>query len=132
VNNQALIIEDDADLAIIFAEAIKAAGFETQIIRDGKIALTQLLTSAPGIVVLDLHLPNVSGATILDRIRANARLTQTLVIVTTADARLADMLQTKADLVLVKPISFGQLRDLAKRLKSSVAPSQRANEGDQH
>jgi DNA-binding response OmpR family regulator len=132
VNNQALIIEDDADLAIIFAEAIKAAGFETQIIRDGRIALTQLVTGAPGIVVLDLHLPNVSGATILDRIRADARLTQTLVIVTTADARLADMLQTKADLVLVKPISFGQLRDLAKRLKSSVSPSQRANEGDEH
>jgi DNA-binding response OmpR family regulator len=132
VNNQALIIEDDADLAIIFAEAIKAAGFETQIIRDGRIALTQLVTSAPSIVVLDLHLPNVSGATILDRIRADARLTQTLVIVTTADARLADMLQTKADLVLVKPISFGQLRDLAKRLKSSVSPSPRTNEGDQH
>jgi len=124
VNNQALIIEDDADLAIIFAEAIKAAGFETQIIRDGRIALTQLVTSAPSIVVLDLHLPNVSGATILDKIRTDARLTQTLVIVTTADARLADMLQTKADLVLVKPISFGQLRDLARRLKSSVSPAQ--------
>ena len=124
MNNQALIIEDDADLAVIFAEAIKAAGFETQIIRDGRIALTHLVTSAPSIVVLDLHLPNVSGATILDKIRADARLTQTLVIVTTADARLADMLQTKADLVLVKPISFGQLRDLARRLKSSVSPAQ--------
>ena len=124
MNNQALIIEDDADLAIIFAEAIKAAGFETQIIRDGRIALTQLATSAPSIVVLDLHLPNVSGATVLEKIRSDARLTRTLVILTTADARLADMLQTKADLVLVKPISFGQLRDLAARLKSSVSPAQ--------
>ena len=124
MNNQALIIEDDADLAIIFAEAIKAAGFETQIIRDGRIALTQLATSAPSIVVLDLHLPNVSGATVLEKIRSDARLTRTLVILTTADARLADMLQTKADLVLVKPVSFGQLRDLAARLKSSVSPAQ--------
>lgn len=121
MNNQALIIEDDADLAIIFAEAIKAAGFETQIIRDGRIALTQLATSVPSIVVLDLHLPNVSGATVLEKIRSDARLARTLVILTTADARLADMLQTKADLVLVKPISFGQLRDLAARLKSSVS-----------
>lgn len=124
MNNQALIIEDDADLAIIFAEAIKAAGFETQIIRDGRIALTQLATSVPGIVVLDLHLPNVSGATVLEKIRTDARLARTLVILTTADARLADMLQTKADLVLVKPISFGQLRDLAARLKSSVSSAQ--------
>ena len=124
MNNQALIIEDDADLAIIFAEAIKAAGFETQIIRDGRIALTQLVTSVPSIVVLDLHLPNVSGATVLEKIRADVRLARTLVILTTADARLADMLQTKADLVLVKPISFGQLRDLATRLKSSILPAQ--------
>lgn len=123
MNNQALIIEDDADLAIIFAEAIKAAGLETQIIRDGRTALMRLATSAPSIVVLDLHLPNVSGATILEQIRTDARLAGTLVILTTADARMADMLQGEADLVLVKPVSFGQLRDLATRLKSNVPPT---------
>src|SRR5581483_5331889 len=34
----ALVIEDDADLAAIFAEALRSAGFEPQVIRDGAIA----------------------------------------------------------------------------------------------
>jgi len=122
VNDSALIIEDDADLATIFAEAIKTAGFEAHTVRDGKTALAQLAATAPSIVVLDLHLPNVSGMDILKYIRADARLAKTRVILTTADARMADMLQGQADLVLVKPISFGQLRDLAARLHSNVSP----------
>ena len=35
-NKSALIIEDDDDLSTIFAEAVRAAGFEPEIIRDGE------------------------------------------------------------------------------------------------
>ena len=112
----ALVVEDDIDLSTIFAEALKAAGFRVQVIRDGQKAAEQLTSVAPDVVVLDLHLPQVSGEELLDRIRTDERLVATRVVVTTADARMAEMLHEKADLVLVKPISFTQLRDLAKRL----------------
>jgi DNA-binding response OmpR family regulator len=116
-NPLALIIEDDYDLATIFAEALKAAEFETQIIRSGDTALTWLAAVTPDVVVLDLHLPHVAGTDILDQIRADERLAQARVIVTTADARLAETLHEQAELVLVKPISFSQLRDMASRLR---------------
>ena len=112
----ALIIEDDSDLACIFAEALQAAGFSTSIVEDGERAMARLAVSQPDIVVLDLHLPRVSGADILRHIRADERLSDSRVIVATADPRLADMLPGHADLVLIKPISFRQLRDLAERL----------------
>jgi hypothetical protein len=38
------------------------------------------------------------------------------VIIVTADARRAKELQDAADLVLLKPIGFMQLRDIAKRM----------------
>jgi DNA-binding response OmpR family regulator len=116
-NPLALIIEDDYDLAAIFDEALKAAQFETKVIRTGDIALKELATSIPDVVVLDLHLPHVAGTDILKQIRADDRLNHVRVIVTTADARLGEMLQEEADLVLLKPISFSQLRDMAKRLR---------------
>jgi CheY-like chemotaxis protein len=116
-NSLALIIEDDFDLSTIFDEALKAAGFETQVIRDGSKAVKKLESLAPDVVILDLHLPGVGGADILDLIRADDRMEHTRVIVTTADARLAETLHDKADLVLVKPVSFTQLRDLAQRLR---------------
>ncbi len=116
-NPLALIVEDDYDLSNIFAQALQAAGFETQIFRTGDAALVRLSSTKPDVVVLDLHLPRVAGMDILRQIRADPRLAETRVIVATADDRQAEALQDEADLVLVKPISFSQLRDLAARLK---------------
>ena len=113
----ALIVEDDQDLSTIFAASLKAAGYQTQIISDGDVAVQYLQDTIPDVVVLDLHLPGVSGTEILQEIRADERLEKTKVIVSTADPTLGDPLRDLADLVLIKPISFAQLRDLAMRLK---------------
>jgi len=113
----ALIVEDDYDLSNIFAQALKAAGFETQIVRSGDTAVMWLSSTTPEVVVLDLHLPRVAGTEILSQIRTDPRLAGTRVIVATADDRRAEVLREEADLVLVKPVSFSQLRDLALRLK---------------
>ena len=118
----ALIIEDDVGQSIVFSEALKAGGFETEIIRDGEIATQRLAVTTPEVIVLDLHLPHVAGMNILKQIRADARLDKTRVIVATADATLGQQIREQADLVLVKPISFKQLRDLAMRLGPVAIP----------
>ena len=115
-NQLALIIEDDPDLAIIFTGALRQAGFKTEIILDGRHALERLAATVPAIVLLDVHLPYYSGMEILQKIRADTRLAQTKVILATADSIRAEQLQAEADLVLLKPISYRQLRDLAERL----------------
>lgn len=112
----ALVIEDDPDLSEIFSVALRGGGFETEVIRDGQTAINRLTGIPPAVIVLDLHLPHVDGATILEQIHTNERFAKTSVIVTTADAQLADGLRSKADLVLLKPVSVDQLRELAKRM----------------
>jgi DNA-binding response OmpR family regulator len=114
----AFIVEDHLDAATIFSEALKAADFETEVIRSGDVALERLSETVPDMVILDLNLPQVSGADILGRIRADERLSETCVIVATAHPQLADSVHGEADLVLLKPISFTQLRGLASRLGS--------------
>lgn len=113
----ALVVEDDFDLASIFAGALRLAEYEVEIIQDGRLALERLAAMIPDIVVLDLHLPRVSGGDVLRHIRADQRLTETRVMLATADPLLADNLREEADLVLIKPISFTQMRDLATRLR---------------
>jgi len=115
----AFIIEDEQEQAEIFSRALQMAEFETEVIRNGNAALERLAAAVPTLVVLDLHLPYVSGADILQSIRADARLADTRVILATADPQMAEMLQEKSDLVLIKPVSFYQLRDLAARLRPS-------------
>jgi two-component system sensor histidine kinase/response regulator len=115
-NPLALIVEDDEDAGIIFSNALHDAGFDTEIIQTGDEALIRLDNVAPDLVVLDLELPRVPGVEILRRIRANVRLAKTQVIIATAFPDMAVGLEDEADLVLIKPVSFAQLRDLATRL----------------
>ncbi|MBN1148153.1 MAG: response regulator [Anaerolineales bacterium] len=112
----ALIIEDEEDLAVIFAEALKSAGFATEIIDNGIAAVERLAQTTPKVIVLDLHLPGLDGGKVLRQIRADERLKETRVLIASADAAFARTLEKHADLVLLKPISFSQLRDLARRL----------------
>lgn len=116
INPLALIIEDDEKLAHIYSLALRAAEFEIEIVRDGEAALNRLPAVTPVLILLDLHLPRISGKDILRQIQADERLMQTRVMLATADARLAERLREQVDLVLLKPISVNQLRDLAKRL----------------
>jgi two-component system OmpR family response regulator len=116
-NPFALIIEDDPKLAFIFAEALQMAEFETEIVQDGRAALERLAATTPAVVVLDLHLPFLSGSDILAHIRADQRLAQTRIMLATADASKAEHLRSDADIVLLKPISLHQMSTLAKRLR---------------
>lgn len=115
----ALVIEDDEDLAHIFAEALRSVGFEVETLPDGQTAQERLKKGpVPYLILLDMHIPHMSGGDLLTNIiRRDERLSRAIVIITTADARMGDAYAELADFVMVKPISFIQLRDLTNRLK---------------
>ena len=114
----AFVIEDDKNLSFAYAEAIEDAGFQAEIFRDGSEGLENLKKATPEMIILDLNLPGVHGLDILKFIRSEDRFNKSRVIITTADDRTAETLHSKADIVLVKPIGYGQLRDLAARLRT--------------
>jgi len=118
----ALVIEDEKDEAVFFAQTLQTIGLETEIVQDGDTALARLAVVAPDVVLLDLRLPRIAGADILHQIRGDARLAETRVIVVTGNPQMAESLQDKADLVLIKPIGFDQLCDLVTRLLSATPP----------
>jgi DNA-binding response OmpR family regulator len=113
----AFVIEDDKNLALAFAEAVEEADYEVEVLNDGKIAMERLAETTPTIVILDLHIPHVKGSEILDYIRSTERLENIRVIVASADDHRAAELRGIADLVLLKPVGFRQLQQLALRLR---------------
>ncbi len=118
MKNFALVIEDDADLSDIFSKALQAAGYEVESILDGQVAQDRLKEVVPRVIVLDLHLPRVDGITLLKQIHATDALKDTKIIMTTADNVQAEFYRNQATIVMVKPISFSQLRDISSRLKA--------------
>jgi len=113
----ALIIEDDIALAEIFTLVLQEAGYATETVYDGVQAIKRLAVVVPDLVTLDLNLPHLSGKDVLRNIRTDDRLSKTSVMLVTANTVLADTLQEESDLVLLKPVSPAQLRQLAKRLR---------------
>jgi DNA-binding response OmpR family regulator len=117
----ALVVEDEHDLSVIFSEALKTAGFTTEVIYDGRAALIRLSEVVPQVVVLDINLPTVSGSEILRQIRSDGRLSKTQVWVLTADVPAGESVEADADVVLLKPVGFLKLSDLATRLGHALS-----------
>ena len=113
----ALIIEDDPQLNTIMSITLQA-DFEIETCADGNHGLDRLKQIVPNVVILDLNLPGASGKEILTSIRADHRLSKTRIILTTADERQAETLRDEADIVLLKPVSPSQLKELALRLRA--------------
>lgn len=117
----ALIVEDDPELSDIFNLTLRGIGLETEIVRDGQQALDRLGDIVPDIVLLDINLPHVSGLEIMEHIKADLRLADSLVVVITANPQAAIILDGQADLVLIKPVSFQQIRGLFGRMVQRLA-----------
>jgi DNA-binding response OmpR family regulator len=111
----ALIVEDSDLLAEYFAQVLQAAGYETEIAEDGRLAQERLKEIIPDIVLLDLNLPFVSGEHLLTQIRDDSRLDKTRVLITSANGTQAGQIGDRADLVLQKPIDYHQLRVLSAK-----------------
>jgi len=124
VKPTALIIEDDRDIVALFRHVLDLAGYQTEIVLDGQIALKHLTNSVPDIVLLDLNLPGASGGEILSAMNADDGLKKVPVIVITALPELVKTLKVRPNFVLIKPVNLEQLNELLQQL----CPSEKAME----
>ena len=112
-NNLAFIIEDDRDIANMYAQVVREAGYLVEVFYDGKTAYDRLQKEpAPKLVLLDMHLPSVTGNEIAWEMWFE--LEQTHIIIITADADMANIYRNKAEVdeVFVKPVPLDVLRDI--------------------
>jgi len=120
VSPLALIIEDDEVITEIFSIAVKEAGFETVVVRDGIQALKTLGSETPDLVLLDLHLPGIPGINVLREIRNDPKLAHTRVLIVSADTTQSEFLRIHADRILIKPIGFYAVYETALQMRSEI------------
>ncbi|MEJ7710203.1 MAG: response regulator [Pyrinomonadaceae bacterium] len=65
-----VIVEDDPILAAIYEHKLKDVDCSIQTATDGQFGYELILKTKPDLVLLDLTLPGLSGADILERLRA--------------------------------------------------------------
>ncbi|MBL4839054.1 MAG: sigma-54-dependent Fis family transcriptional regulator [Kordiimonadaceae bacterium] len=105
-----LLVEDTLSLALVYENALIAAGYRVTIVEDGAAALDALSTKNYGLMLLDLQLPDMDGTAVLEQIKGTSR--ELPVIVATSDAsinRAIQAMQLGALDYIVKPFSEERL-----------------------
>jgi DNA-binding response OmpR family regulator len=110
-----LIVEDEVEQGRAVKEIMTYIGADTTLVHDGQVALDWLKQHVPDCVILDLHLPSVSGLDILKAIRADERLKGTRIFVVTADEERLSLAAQMADATLTKPYRVSELVDLLRK-----------------
>jgi two-component system phosphate regulon response regulator PhoB len=130
-----LVVEDEQDLADLLSYNLGAEGHDVTHVRTGAAAIARLRGApAPDLALLDLMLPDVSGAEVARMMRSNAATRRVPFIMVTARGEEADRvrgLELGADDYVTKPFS---VKELLLRVKAVLrrlgdAPSERLNAG---
>lgn len=117
-----LIVDDEAGVRDLLKDALKLAGFATEVASDGMNALTVLRTYSPDIMIIDINMPLMDGFELVERLRKNGNEVPVLMLSARADrVDVTRGLTLGADDYVVKP--FG-LEELVLRLKAILRRSQ--------
>ncbi|NCP82477.1 MAG: response regulator transcription factor, partial [Rhodoferax sp.] len=85
MNQQLLMIEDDARLASMVSAYLGQSGYQVSLAGDAQSGLSQLQATPADLVILDLMLPDMDGLEVCRRIRAlPGNLARTPVLMLTA------------------------------------------------
>jgi DNA-binding response OmpR family regulator len=141
---RAVVADDDRGTATIVTNLLERSNLEVAVAHDGNTAWN-LLTAVPppALAIIDWMMPGVDGLELCRRIKREASLAGTHVILLTAKNDQQDVvtaLKAGADDYIVKPFKFEELRtrvhagiraaSLQERVASSVAGLQAAQQAD--
>ena len=120
-----LIVEDEADLALLIGYNLEAEGYVVESVSRGDEAELRLAENAPDLVILDWMLPGVSGIEICRRLRAREATRTLPIIMVTArreEAERVRALAIGADDYVVKPFSVPELMARVRALLRRSRP----------
>lgn len=125
-----LIVDDDPFMAELSADHYQGLGLSVDIASDGKQALAMMDERLPDLVLCDRRMPEMSGADLLEIVRArNAAWQKVVFIFVTGLVDHRDrfaMLELRPDGYLCKPIDFTQadldISAIIQRKRAAAAP----------
>lgn len=123
-----LVVDDFASVRFYHENLLKQGGYQTIPARDGVEALAALEQNRVDLIMLDLHMPTMSGREFLAHVRSRPQFASIPVLLVTSDSQpeYADALVGgKTCGVLRKPILPQTLiKEVAGLLSATTAPHQ--------
>src|SRR5690349_2038016 len=128
-----LVVDDTADIAVLVTRVLEEAEFDVVTASGGSAALAALQEQRPDALVLDVHMPELTGWEVLTRIRSDPALKDLPVVMCTVRASDEDRRQAAdlgADLYVTKPFALSDLVESVRRaVRTSHGEGVRDEEG---
>jgi len=129
MNPKILVADDEPDVLNLVTANLRAAGFDVLQAEDGPSALTAVREQAPGLLILDLMLPGMSGLEICRALKADPATATLPILMLTAKAEEVDRivgLELGAEDYVTKPFSP---RELVLRVKNILKRNAKPESG---
>ena len=120
MNQTILIVDDEAHLRTLIHQALEDLedeGVELLTAANGEEALATIQSARPGLVVLDVMMPKLSGFDVCRRAKRDLGLTDVYIVLLTATGQEFDRqkgLEVGADLYMTKPFDPDALLEKAR------------------
>jgi two-component system, OmpR family, KDP operon response regulator KdpE len=122
-----LVVDDDQHLLKALRITLQAHGYAVETAADGEAALIAASRNPPGIVVLDLGLPDMDGAAVLRELRRWSTAPVLVLSARHGSSDKVDALDAGADDYITKPFGLeellARLRALLRRAPEATEPS---------
>ena len=126
MSGRVLIVEDDRISRKMVRDALRAAGYETEEVDSGELALQKVTESTPDLIVMDVRLPGIDGLETTRLLKADPGTASIPVVAVTAHAMPEDESQIRAagcDAYMPKPIRFSALLAVVRDLLAGRRPA---------
>jgi len=114
MNEQILVVDDDALICELFKAMLQRAGFRPRSVLSGRQAFQELEKAPVDLLLLDIMMADSDGITVLRQIRENPSYANLPIIILTALSEPVNKvraLELGAKRVLLKPIDLNVLVD---------------------
>lgn len=111
-----LVVDDDLPIRILMQNLLKEFRFQPLTAGSGEEAVAVARETRPDVVLLDLHMPGMSGEQTLAALRRDAGLTTTPVVILTGEPMSDEQLRDLGAWAgIQKPFDLPHLVDLIRR-----------------
>ena len=119
MTKRVLVVEDNELNLKLFCDLLKAHGYETDAVRDGRDAYERARAFSPHLIITDIQLPHVTGIELIAELRADTLLAPVPIMAVTAYAGMGDEARIRAagaNAYVSKPISVMRFMDVVTGL----------------
>lgn len=120
-----LVVEDNELNLKLFCDLLRAHGFATEPLTDGREALARARAFEPDLVVMDIQMPYVTGLELILQMKADPQLRAIPIMAVTAYAGHEDEERIRAagaNAYVSKPISLGRFMEEVRGLVPTESP----------